>query len=227
MSVFCLVHGSVHGADGWALVKEALEKRGHEVFCPELPNDRPEAGSAYYAGAIVEAIDRSGHDRGIVELVGHSSAGLYVPLAARERPPKRLTFLAAVVPEIGASLRQQARRDPSMFAPGWLGRDPREEAVAREFLLHDCNADSAAWALDRIRVHLATGVLDEICPLDAWPTVPVRFLVCREDRTISPEWMRRVSRERLQVEPEEIPGGHCPQFCRPRELAAALEARIA
>jgi hypothetical protein len=37
------------------------------------------------------------------------------------------------------------------------------------------------------------------------------------------EWMREVVRTRLEVEPDEIDGGHCPALGRPRELAERLE----
>jgi hypothetical protein len=35
---------------------------------------------------------------------------------------------------------------------------------------------------------------------------------------------RRVVRERLGIEPDEIDGGHCPFLSRPRDLASRLTA---
>jgi pimeloyl-ACP methyl ester carboxylesterase len=61
-------------------------------------------------------------------------------------------------------------------------------------------------------------------PLAAWPDVPTRYLLCRDDRLFPAEWTRRVVRERLGIEAEEIEGGHCPFLSRPRELADRLEA---
>jgi pimeloyl-ACP methyl ester carboxylesterase len=61
-------------------------------------------------------------------------------------------------------------------------------------------------------------------PLDAWPDVPTRYVLCREDRMFPAEWMRGVVRERLGVEPDEMDSGHCPALSRPQELAARLEA---
>jgi pimeloyl-ACP methyl ester carboxylesterase len=61
-------------------------------------------------------------------------------------------------------------------------------------------------------------------PLDAWPDVPTRYLLCRQDRMFPAEWMREVVRERLGIEPDEIDSGHCPALSRPGELAERLDA---
>ena len=59
-------------------------------------------------------------------------------------------------------------------------------------------------------------------PASGWPEVPTRFLLCSDDRFFPPEWMREVVRERLGIEPDEVPGGHCAYLSRPHELAAAI-----
>ena len=62
----------------------------------------------------------------------------------------------------------------------------------------------------------------ERCPLDALPDVPRRYILCSEDHIVSPEWSRRVARDRLGVEPVELPGSHLPMASRPGDLAEAL-----
>jgi len=59
-------------------------------------------------------------------------------------------------------------------------------------------------------------------PLDAWPDVPTRFLLCRDDRFFPAGWLRGIVRDRLGIEPEVVPGGHCAFWSRPEELAAAV-----
>ncbi len=61
-------------------------------------------------------------------------------------------------------------------------------------------------------------------PLEAWPEVPTRFVLCTEDRFFPPEFMRRVASERLGITPDEITAGHCVALRPPRELADRLEA---
>ena len=59
-------------------------------------------------------------------------------------------------------------------------------------------------------------------PLTAWPDVPTRFLLCRDDRLFPAELQRRVVRERLGITPDEMDGGHLPALHSPDELARRL-----
>ncbi len=59
---------------------------------------------------------------------------------------------------------------------------------------------------------------------ERWPDVPVRFLLCREDRLFPAEWLRGVVRERLGIEADEIDAGHCVALSRPAELVVRLES---
>lgn len=58
---------------------------------------------------------------------------------------------------------------------------------------------------------------------EAWPDVPTKFLLCRDDRFFPADFMRRVVRERLSITPDEIDGGHLVALSRPKELADRLE----
>jgi hypothetical protein len=57
--------------------------------------------------------------------------------------------------------------------------------------------------------------------------LPTRILLRRDNRLFSPEFMRRVARERLGTTPDEIAGGHCVALSRPIELADRLGAYLA
>ena len=59
-------------------------------------------------------------------------------------------------------------------------------------------------------------------PLEAWPDVPTRFLLCRDDRLFPADWLLGVVEDRLGIAPDEIGGGHCVALSRPKELAARL-----
>jgi len=64
-------------------------------------------------------------------------------------------------------------------------------------------------------------------PLAAWPDVPTRYLLCRNDRLFSAEWVRRVVRDRLDIIPDEMDSGHTPALSHPRELVRRLDAYCA
>ena len=63
----------------------------------------------------------------------------------------------------------------------------------------------------------------ESWPMDGWPNVHTEFLLCRDDRVFPADFMRRAVRERLGIEAEETPGGHCAILSHPEELAERLD----
>lgn len=65
---------------------------------------------------------------------------------------------------------------------------------------------------------------DEGEPLSpaAQPDVPTRFVLCTEDRFFPADLMRRVARDRLGIEPDDLACGHCATLAKPVELADRL-----
>ncbi len=223
MAMFCLIHGGGGSAESWKLVREELTRRGHASVTPALPLDRPEASGSDYAEEIArQVVAECGANPPDLVAVAHSVSGFFLPLLPERLPLVALIYLAAMVPQPGLSAFDQVKSTPDLFHPGWRGKDPRDPAVAREFLFHDCPDELLPWAHSTVHVFYPKRALEEITPLKAWPDVPVAYIACSEDRTISPAWQMRVARERLRVEPRVLPGGHCPYFSRPRETADAL-----
>ena len=222
MTSYCLIHGSGQGPDGWKLLEQRLERRGHRVLTPALDVSRTDEGLVWHAETLVEALERSGLQSPEVVCVAHSGSGMYLPLVAERWHPRRMVFVAAVVPRPGMSIVEQYRADPSMFNPAWVGKNSMEDNFALEFVFHDCPPERLDWALSTRVLFYAKRAMEEPCPLSAWPAVPATYIVCAEDRTITPAWQRRAAREWLGVEPVELPGGHCPHVSRPETLADVL-----
>jgi pimeloyl-ACP methyl ester carboxylesterase len=222
-SLFCLVHGSTQSAEGWRLLISELEKRGHLTLTINLPTTEPQASATRYADVIVQALDQTKYDIGDMVVVAHSASGMFLPLVAAQRPIRHMVFLAALVPKIGTSILDQFRTDRSMFNPEWVGKNPVEDDdVARRFLFHDCAPGIIDWALKTRRLMHAKEAMAEVCPLKNWPSVKGSYVVCTQDRVISPAWSRRIAKERLGSEPIELVAGHCPHVSRPAELADIL-----
>jgi pimeloyl-ACP methyl ester carboxylesterase len=220
MATFCLIHGSAQSPRGWDLLTPELLRSGHEVLLADLPAGVTELPWQDYADAILAACGSATN----VILVGASMSGMFLPLvAAQSDRVSKIVFEAGMIPPLGISPMEMVRRDMSMFNPAWIGKDPtRDPAIAREFLYHDCSPEVADWAFSTTRLMMPKRVLNEPIPIEAWPATPSVYIVCRDDRTIVPEWSRRKARETLGVEPLELPGGHCPHVSRPAELAELL-----
>jgi pimeloyl-ACP methyl ester carboxylesterase len=222
-----LVHRSYHGAWCWDLLTPELEALGHRAVAVELPiTDSTAAGEAY-ADVVVDAL----RDTADPILVGHSMAGLVIPIAAARHPVRRLVFLAAMLPIPGMSMNDQRAREPvdGLIPPvtaEWtaLGDDVWMvgPATATELFFHDAPPATVAWATARLRPQ-SYRVMNEPTPLEAWPSVPVTSIVCRDDHALNPEWGRTAARNRLGVEALEIGGSHSPFLTRPGELAAMLD----
>jgi pimeloyl-ACP methyl ester carboxylesterase len=213
---YVLIHGGGGSAWEWHLVAAELRERGHDVVAVDLPSEDESAGWSEYADAVVDAI---GERTGLV-VVGHSLGGFTAPLVCARVPVDLLVLVAGMLPAPGETGQEwwvntgyeQAAREED-------GHDDSPIAV----FLHDVPPDLAAEALKRGRDQAGTPML-EPWPLDAWPDVPTRYLLCRDDRMFPAEWTRRHVRERLGITPDEIDGGHAPYLSRPKELADRLEA---
>jgi pimeloyl-ACP methyl ester carboxylesterase len=223
-----LVHGSYHGAWCWDLLRPELERLGHRVITMDLPISDPTLAAADYARVVDDAIGPGIEPM----LVGHSMAGLIIPLVAARRPVRRLVYLAAFLPAPGMSANDQRGAEPID------GRLPPRTAewtdlgdgvwmvganTATELFYPDAPPPLASWASQRLRPQ-AYGVLNEITPMTAWPDVARSSIVCRNDRAINPDWVRAAARDRLGVEAIELDGGHSPFLVRPAELARVLHS---
>ncbi len=225
-----LVHGNFHGAWCWDLLRPELERLGHRVFTVDLPIEDPTAAAAAYAQAVDDVLPRDSRPA----VVGHSMGGLVIPVLAAGRPVARLIFLAALLPKPGMSANEQRAGEPidGLEPPAiaeWIDKGDGVWAVgpntARELFFGDVPAETAQWAIDRLRPQ-SYRIHGEVTPLTAWPDVESRSIVCRDDRAVNPAWVRAAARDRLWTEAVEIGGGHSPFLSRPTELAALIDSML-
>jgi hypothetical protein len=224
MTTYVLIPGAASDSWFWHLLSAELRTRGHDVVAPELPCDDDSAGLSEYAEAVIGAIgDRTG-DRTDLVVVAHSFGAFTAPLVCDRIPVDLLVLLTAMIPAPGETPGQwwantgwqQARQEQDERD----GRDPEDDTM---LFLHDVPPDLAAQVPLHSRDQSATPFA-EPWPLNAWPSVPTRFLLCRDDRFFPAEFMRRVVSERLGIVPDEIEGGHCIPLSNPGVLADRLEA---
>lgn len=207
---YVLIHGAGDVGWYWHLVEAELRARGSDVVVMDLPVDDDSAGLAEYTDVVVGAI---GERRSPI-LVAQSFAGYVAPLVCDRVPVELLVLVAAMVPAPGESAE-------AMFEhTGWASAgDPSD---TEKTFYHDVDPDLAKQAIAHGRRQSETPG-KQPWPLAAWPDVPTRFLLCRNDRMFPAAWLRRVVRERLHLTPDEIDSGHTPALSHPRELADYLE----
>jgi pimeloyl-ACP methyl ester carboxylesterase len=227
VALFAVVHGSMAGPAAYTRLAKELNHRGHRALLVALPVDRPELTGSDYARLVAEQLDaalaQDGTHSEPVVVVAHSASGLLLPLVPSFRPVAHLVYLAAGVPQPGMTLDEQLEADPDMLNPAWVGVDPfQDHQAARRFLFHDCDPETAGWAIATQTPWYPEGLYSERCPLAGFPPIPSTSIVCAADRVIQPAWSRRVASDRLRAQVIELPGGHCPHLSRPELLAEAL-----
>jgi pimeloyl-ACP methyl ester carboxylesterase len=206
VSSFALIHGGGSSAWDWHLVAPELEERGHEPIAVDLPTEDPSAGWWEYADAVVEAVG----DRPNLVVVGHSMGGFTAALVPARRPVDLLVFVAGMVPAYGESFNE------------WWTNTGYEGSGYEDVFYHDIPPELAAEAQNREHSQ-AEKPLSEPWPLEEWPAVPTRYLLCRDDRMFPAAWARRHARERLGIEADEMDGGHYISLSRAAELADRLD----
>ena len=223
MATFVLIHGAADSGWFWHLVEAELRGRGHDTVAPDLPCDDDSAGLAEYTDAVVGAVG----DRTDLVVVAQSFGGFTAPLVCDRVPADLLVLLAGMVPAPGEAPEDWSAN--TGFAQARREQEERDGPAPDDdiaLFFHDVPPDLAAEAMRRAR-HQSDTPGKRPWPLPAWPDVPTRFLLCRDDRFFPAVFLRRVVRDRLGFTPDEIDGGHCVALSRPRELADRLEAYLA
>jgi hypothetical protein len=217
VATFVLIHGAGDVGWYWHLVEQELRQRGHDTLAPDLPCDDDSAGLAEYTDTVVQAIG----GRGGLIVVAQSFGGFTAPLVAARLPVDMLVLVAAMVPVPGEApddwsantgfdevMRQQAERYAGQDLTYQDVPPALSEQARRNTRDQSDTPGHAPW------------------PLDAWPPVATRFVLCTEDRFFPPEFMRRVVADRLSLVPDEIAAGHAVALSRPKELASLLVSHL-
>ena len=211
MATFAFIHGAGDVGWYWHLVEAELGRLGHDTVAPDLPVEDDTAGLAEYATAVVNAIQ----DRRDVVVVAQSFGGYVAPIAAERVGARVIVLVAGMIPSPGESAEE-------MFITTRWAPERLDDSSERAVFYHDVPPELADEALSRGRRQSDTPGR-EPWPLDRWPDIPTRFVLCRNDRFFPARWLRPLVRTRLGIEPDEIDSGHCPSLSRPRDLAERLD----
>jgi pimeloyl-ACP methyl ester carboxylesterase len=204
----------------WHRAVPLIRAAGHEPIAIDLPGDDRRAGLATYADIVIRTIA----ERSDVVLVAQSLAGFTAPLVCARVPVRMVVFVNAMIPK------------PGETAGAWWGAtgavDARERAATRRgyatefdvetYFLHDVPQEVLRNGPEP-RLEAET-VFGEPCRFERWPDIPILVLGGRDDRFFPIEFQRRVARERLGRELEEIPGGHLVALSNAEGLTERLLA---
>jgi pimeloyl-ACP methyl ester carboxylesterase len=223
---FVLVPGAGGNAGYWQRVEPLLRQAGHESVAVSLPN-WPGATFADHADAIVAAAGTADE----VTLVAQSMGAFSAPLTCDRLPVSELVLLNAMIPTPGETAGEWwantgqpgAMRNNDLLE----GRDPDAGFDAQIYFLHDMPPDVLTLLMSSgEEAEPAESLFQTGFALSSWPDVPSAVLAGRDDRFFPYEFQRRIAKERLGVEPEQLPGGHLLALSQPEALVARLTRDI-
>lgn len=219
MSMFVLIPGSGGAAWYWHRVVPELHARGHEAVAVELPGADESAGLPEYTDAVVAAIG----DHDDVVLVAQSMGGFTAPMVCARVRVDLLVLVNAMIPLPGETPGQwwdnteaPAARVAAAEAGGYS-----PDFDLSTYFLHDVPAEVAAAGAAHDRPE-AEAAFSQPCGIERWPDVTTRVLATAEDRFFPREFQRRVARDRLGINTDEVRGGHLVALSRPVDLVDRL-----
>jgi pimeloyl-ACP methyl ester carboxylesterase len=218
---FVLVPGAGGNAGYWQFVEPLIQQAGFPSVGVSLPN-WPGASFAEHADAIVAAAGQATE----ITLVAQSMGAFSAPLTCERLPVAELVLLNAMIPAPGESAgdwwANTGQAEAMRINDLREGRDPDAGFDPQTHFLHDLTPDVLAALTGSGDEEPADSLFATPFPLDQWPDVPTSVLAGRNDRFFPFEFQRRVAKDRLGLEVEQLPGGHLLAFSQPEALVARL-----
>jgi pimeloyl-ACP methyl ester carboxylesterase len=223
MPRFILIPGAGGVAWYWHRVVPLLQGAGHDAIAVDLPGDDERAGLSTYADRVVKAI----HEHTDVALVAQSLGGFTAPFVCARAHVRMLVFVNAMIPVPGETAGDWWENTGATAARTAVARRGRytERFDPMTYFLHDVPAEIVEQGEAHQREQ-AENVFTEPCRFEEWPDVPIHVIAGRDDRFFPIEFQRRVARTRLNVNVDELRGGHLLALSNPRGLVDLLLAYL-
>ena len=216
---FILLPGAGGVGAYWHRVVPLLQAAGHEAIAVDLPGDDPAAGLSEYADIATGAI---GERRDVV-LVAQSLGGFTAPLVVSEVPVGALVFVNAMIPvpgETPGAWWDHTGSTQARLAAAQQGGYSTDFDLAVYFF-HDVPPEVVAAGESQQRGE-ADAVFASVCDFDGWPSIPIRVVAGANDRFFPVGFQQALSRDRLGVEADVLPGGHLIALAQPAALSDYL-----
>lgn len=204
---FVLIPGAGCTSWHWHPVTDELRRRGHEVIAVDLPCDDPRAGLAAYVDVVLDAVPAGDE----VVVAAHSLGGFTGAMVCERLPVREFVLVAAMVPAPGERIQD-------WWANAGYVSSADDDT---DTFFHDLPADFAAEARRQLWAQ-SDRPMGDACAIERWPDVRTRAVIGRDDLLFPADFLRRVTRERLGFDPDEVPGAHFPMLGHPQVLADYL-----
>jgi pimeloyl-ACP methyl ester carboxylesterase len=232
--MFVLVHGAWHGGWCWEEVEGHLGKAGAEAMAVNLPGRGADARPFdqltldSYVDEVIAALDAAPAP---VVLVGHSLGGVVISQVAERAPEKvaTLVYLCAILLHDGQSTLDVMAKDPdSLLLSNITINEAATASQVAPDAVHDLfYGDCSREVSDRAASLLVPEpIVPSSTPIHVtdgrWGMVERTYVLCDEDRAISPAKQRSMIADVGVDLVVEMQASHSPFLSRPEELAGLL-----
>lgn len=217
------------GSDSWYWhrVEPLLQRDGYNVIAVDLPYDNDAMGQYEFADIVVTAARAA--ERPLV-VVGQSMSAFTAVIVCERLKVDLLVLVAPMLPAPGESPGQWWANTRQADAQRALdvreGRDPDAPKDLRELFFHDVPGDIVDEAFRHEEAAMSDTPFESLWRAEAWPAVPTRVVVGRRDRLFPLDFMQRLVKDRLGIEPDVIDAGHLIALAKPDELAEYIGSVI-
>ncbi len=235
MGTYVLVHGGWHGQWCWDKVTPLLRRAGHQVVTFDLPahgEDTTPLSEVTFDLSVQRTCEVLAAQAEPVILVGHSSGGNIISVAAERTPMKieKLVYLTAYLLRDGETIRQnnQNYNKDSLLAPNALLDASRTSITLRpeklkEILYGDCSDEDIARA-KRLLVPEALQTLGAPVHVTAenFGRIPRVYIQCLQDRANTLPCQRHMYTATPCPQVLTLDTSHSPFFSAPDALSDLL-----
>ncbi len=214
-----LVHGAYADGSSWRKVIEILQRAGLNVM--SVQNPLTSLADDVAATQRILALQD-----GPTILVGHSFAGTVISEVGGHPQVVGLVYVAARAPDAGEDYPALTQQFPPPPANAGLVYNDGFGALTEAAFLNDfANGVEPfeARALYAVQGRVAETLFGERTSVAAWQAKPCWYLVCRRDRTTSPE-LEHFLADRMGATTIEIDSGHLAMVTHPDEVANVILA---
>lgn len=202
----------------WRNVSERLEAEGIDSRIVQLPftSMKDDLAATRRVAATVE---------GPHILVGHSYGGMLISQAVKDEATKALIYVAAFQPDEGESLAElNAKFPPAMSPDPLIISDDGHFTLKRDVWMRDvanglAAEEAAYW--ERAQAAASIGIFSETAEVAGWKQLPVWSVIATEDRIVSPDLQRFMSK-RSDAQVVELAGGHLLPLTHAAEITDVI-----
>lgn len=239
MADLILLHGGNHGSWCWGPLLDELARDGAgfgQIITLDMPGSGSKRGrdNAHLdLAAIVRELNNELRGAGVTQgvLLGHSIAGVLLPMMAVEDPSlySQLIYLATALPDEGQSIMQ-------LLGTGRHGEDPEcvgypldpQTSSPQEMSLamfgQDLSGSQLSWLLDEVAQDSTPPAvaLEPATRVGYGGLLPASYIVTLRDNILPPPWQRRFAERAGAGRIIEIDTPHEPFVSHPALLAGVL-----